>query len=162
MIEKNLKSIREFKAAGSHGPLTARVIECLEIMESVVNRPKQPVITETAWAPLAAIVDVENFERIGNYGEEVKWPEYRNLLVMWANHGWWRSRIWRIWEVPGFAFLEGVERSSTTGPVSDKGGYHALNSFCVFEFNPRNKIRNLYVYDQRPLEGSPAGPLIEA
>jgi len=157
MIQKNLKTVQEFKARGDHGPLTKVVLDCLEIMENVVHRPKEPPITEKDWAPLAALVDVANFERIGNFAEEVRWDDYMKLLVRWANSSWWRSYIWRIWEVPGFAFLEGVERSNPTGPVSDKGGYHALNSFCVYEFTANNKIKNLYVYDQRPLEGSPAG-----
>jgi hypothetical protein len=151
MIKKNLRSIQQFKAEKDHGPLTRIVIEFIEAMENAVNRPKSPAVTAEAWEPLAKLVDKENFSRIGNYGEEVDWNEYLRLLVWWSNSSWWRGRVWRVWEVPGYAFFEAEERSSSTGPVNEAGEYHSLNSFCVYQFNEQKKITNLFIYDQRPL-----------
>jgi hypothetical protein len=162
MIQKNLRSLDAVRADGNHGPLSAIVFRWLEIMEDVVNRPKGENVSAKEWAPLAALVDTASFERIGNYGEQVNWEDYVTLLAMWANSSWWKGRIWRIWEVPGFVFCETEERSRPDAPVDDSGGYHALNSFCVYEFDENSRVRHLYIYDQRPLDGPPAGHLVPA
>ena len=164
MINKKLRSLEEVRADGNHGPLSNIVFTWLEIMERVVNRPKDKDHPATAedWAPLAALMDTAAFDRIGNYGEQTNWNEYVKLLVMWANYGWWKGRIWRIWEIPGFVFCETEERSSKDGPVNENGSYNALNSFCVYEFDEHSKVRHIYVYDQRPLDGPPSGHLIHA
>jgi hypothetical protein len=151
MATKNLRTIQQFKAEGNHGPLTRIFIDFIEAMENAVNRPKTPKVTAEAWEPLARLVEKESFSRVGNYGEEVDWDEYLRLLVWWSNSSWWRGRIWRVWEVPGFVISEAEERSSTEGPVNEESAYHSLNSICVYQFNEQRKITNLYIYDQRPL-----------
>ena len=160
MIQKELRSIQQFRAQGGYGALAAKVLDWLEIMEGIVNRPKQPEITVEDWNPLAAMIDLANFDRIGNYGEQIQWADYVKLLVMWANSSWWQGRIWRMWEVPGFAFCETEERSSHVGPVREGGPYNALNSFCVYEFDDQGRVRHIYIYDQRPLDGPPAGHVV--
>ena len=162
MINKKLRSLEEVRADGNHGPLSNIVFNWLEIMERVVNRSKDQLATTKDWAPLAALIDTAVFDRIGNYGERTDWNEYVKLLVMWANYGWWKGRIWRIWEIPGFVFCETEERSSKDGPVDDNGGYNALNSFCIYEFDENSKVRHIYVYDQRPLDGPPSGHFVHA
>ena len=137
--------------AQPQGPLARKVLDFLTVMERVVNSDKEPAVTPAAWAPLGELLDTAAFFRVGNYGEQVGWEEYAELLTRWANSAWWRCYIWRIHELPGFAVLEAEERSNSAGPVTEAGPYHTLDSCCVYEFDEAGKVRGLYVYDQRPL-----------
>jgi len=156
MNEKTLRSLEKVKTE-DHGPLSERVLEFLTIMDSVVNKDKQPAITAEDWAPLGELVDQDTFHRVGNFGEHVNWEEYVDLLVRWANSSWWKGYTFRIREVPateskpGLVYLESEERSNRDHPVLEDGDYSTLASIAVYQFDDKGKITALHVYDQRPL-----------
>lgn len=156
MNEETLRSLQEMKNE-DYGPLSERVLEFLTIMDVVVNQDKQPAITGEDWAPLGELVDRDNFHRVGNFGEQVNWEEYLDLLVMWANSSWWKGYTFRIRELPatedqpGLVYLESEERSNTNHPVREDGDYSTLASIAVYQFDDKGKITALHVYDQRPL-----------
>lgn len=156
MNETTLRSLDEVKNE-DHGPLPEKVLEFLTIMDSVVNRDKQPAITAEDWAPLGELVDRDKFHRVGNFGEYVSWEEYVDLLVKWANSSWWKGYIFRLREVPAtqdqpaLVYLESEERSSHDHPVREDGDYSTLPSIAVYQFDEEGKITALHVYDQRPL-----------
>lgn len=139
------------------GRLSKVVLDFLEVMERVVNRPKQPAMTAADWAPLGEFVDREKFRRVGNFGVRNDWASYTTLLTRWGNSSWWKGYIWRMREVPdksghgGLVYLESEERSSTRHAVTDGGDYSTLASIAVYEIDADNRITRLHVYDQRPL-----------
>jgi len=154
--EDTLQSLEEVKSQ-DHGPMSRSVLEFLTIMDAVVNKAKQPPITAEDWAPLGALVDRDNFHRVGNFGEHVNWPQYVELLVGWANSSWWKGYLFRLREVPatqdkpGLVYLESEERSNPDHPVTEDGDYSTLPSIAVYQFDDEGKINALHVYDQRPL-----------
>lgn len=139
------------------GPLSKVVLDFLTVMETVVNKDKQPPITKADWAPLEAMLDTAKFRRVGNFGVRNDWESYSQLLAQWASGNWWKGYIWRMREVPGAAgqpglvYLESEERSNSKHPVRDDGDYTVFPSIAVYEINDAGKITNLHVYDQRPM-----------
>ena len=150
MATKSLTTV-DAMLAEEQGPLTRKVLLFLEAMERIVNTDKDPPMTPAAWAPLGELLDTQAFFRVGNFGEQVGWEEYTQLLTRWGNSAWFQCMVWRIHEAPGYAILEAEERSSNEGPVSEAGPYQTLDSCSVYEFDTAGKVRGLYVYDQRPM-----------
>ena len=130
------------------------VLDFLEEMESVVNRPKNPAITPADWERLGQFIDRDRFRRVGNFGVRNDWNSYAELLSQWANSSWWKGYIWRLREVPAadgrpaLVYLESEERSNGQHPVREDSDYQTLASIAVYEFGPDNKITALHVYDQ--------------
>ena len=150
MPEKTLTTV-DAMLAREQGPLTRKVLDFLKAMERIVNAPKDPPMTPEAWAPLGELLDTEAFFRVGNFGEQVGWKEYTELLTRWGNSAWFQCMVWRIHETEHCAILEAEERSSTEGPVSAARPYNTLDSCTVYQFDEAGKVKGLYVYDQRPL-----------
>jgi hypothetical protein len=128
-----------------HIGLPRRVLEYSVTMKQLVDKAKDPGFSEESWAPLAAIVAVDDFERVGNFKEVMTWPEYVGFLTGWATSAEWEGSFKRITEAPGLVFLELEERSSY-GDVTS-----AVNSVSVYEFDEADKIRYLDIYLQMPL-----------
>jgi hypothetical protein len=108
----------------------------------VVDEAKQPGFSEASWAPLAELVDVDAFERVGAFKEVQRWPEYVTFLTGWASGATWECSFKRITESGDLVFLELEERLGM-GDVKT-----AVNSLSVYEFNDAGKIRHLDIYLQ--------------
>ncbi len=125
--------------------LSRKVLEYSLIMKSMVDRAKQTGFSEQSWAPLAELVAVDEFERVGNFKEVMSWREYVTFLTRWATSSEWECSFKRITERPDVVFLELEERSKT-------GGYSSVvNSLSVYEFNHAGKIRHIDIYLQMPM-----------
>ncbi|WP_099024427.1 hypothetical protein [Mycolicibacterium palauense] len=111
----------------------------------LVDAAKQPGFTAEGWAPLAHLVDVETFERIGNFKEVMNWDEYAAFLSNWAASSEWDASFKRVSEIDGTVFLE-LEERSRVGDFSS-----VVNSMSVFEFTDAGKIRHIDVYLQMAL-----------
>jgi len=110
-----------------------------------VDSAKQPGFSVQSWAPLAELVAVDEFERVGNFKEVMNWHDYVNFLTSWAIASDWECSFRRITERRDVVFLELEERS--------KIGDHrsVVNSVSVYEFNIAAKIRHLDIYLQMAL-----------
>lgn len=150
MPAKTLSTV-DAMLAREQGPLTRKVLLFLKVMERIVNKDKDPPMTPEDWAPLGELLDTQAFFRVGNFGEQVGWQEYTELLTRWGNSAWFECMVWRIHEAGDCAILEAEERSSTAGPVKAEGPYQTLDSCTVYHFDAAGKVKGLYVYDQRPL-----------
>ena len=62
------------------GPLTRKVIEYQEVMKRLVPTAHSP----QDWDPLAQLVAVDEFERVGTFREVHNWPQYVEMLCQWA------------------------------------------------------------------------------
>ncbi|MGO8860547.1 MAG: hypothetical protein ACLQRH_07240 [Acidimicrobiales bacterium] len=137
----------EDTAAGG-GPLSGKVLEYDRIVRRVVRAAKEPGFSPAQWAPLADLVAVGEFERVGIWREVMNWPEYAEFLTKFATAKGFDSKLRRISELPGLVYLE-LEEHHIRG-----GNVNVVNSMNVFEFNGEGKIRRLDVYVQGHVEPS--------
>lgn len=124
------------------------VLEYCRVLKCLVDRAKQPGFTVESWVPLAELVAVEDFERVGNFKETMRWHDYADFLTKWATSSYWECSFKRITETPDLVILELEERNA---PGDHEG---AVNSISVYEFDEAGKIRRVELYLQMALPGS--------
>ena len=133
---------------GDYAGLSRKVLEYCHLMKQLVDSAKQPGFTTASWAPLAEMIAVEEFERVGNFKEVMNWREYVDFLTGWAMSSDWECSFKRITEATDVVFLELEERSQA-------GDYRSVvNSVSVYEFDAAGKIRHLDIYLQMALPES--------
>jgi hypothetical protein len=137
-----VKSIADAQAEVT-GELSQIALEYAAVYGRVVPLARQPGFGEDAWAPLEALIAVDEFERVGLQKEVMDWPAYRTALTAFARSGEWEGTFRRVSELPGLVFLELVERLTKGDRVT------VLNSVSVFEFDEANRIRHLDIYVQQ-------------
>ena len=136
------------EALGDYTGLSRKVLEYSLIMKRLVDSAKQPGFSVQSWAPLAELVAVDEFERVGNFKEVMNWHDYINFLTKWAISSDWECSFKRITERPDVVFLELEERSKA-------GDYRSVvNSVSIYEFNGASNIRHLDIYLQMALPES--------
>jgi hypothetical protein len=134
---------------GQSSGLSRKVLEYSLIMKRLVDAAKEPGFSEKSWAPLAELVAVDEFERVGNFLEVMSWRDYVAFLTRWAKGSEWECSFKRISESDGVVFLELEERSRVGEHKS------VINSASIYEFNSAGKLRHLDIYLQMkpmPLE----------
>ena len=141
-----MKSIADAQAEVT-GELSQIALEYAAVYGRVVPLARQPGFGEDAWAPLEALIAVDEFERVGLQKEVMDWPAYRTALTAFARSGEWEGTFRRVSELPGLVFLELVERLTKGDRVT------VLNSVSVFEFDEANRIRHLDIYVQQEPDG---------
>ena len=122
------------------GPLSRLTLEYSYIMRDLVKQAKNPAFTPADWAPLAELVAVDEFVRVGNFREQVRWEQYDDLLTIWARNTDWDFVVQRVTEGEGYAILE----------LEETAGYpDRTETYCsvsVYEFNPARKLDHLAIY----------------
>lgn len=133
--------------ADADKPLTRAVLEYGAVFKRLTNQAREPGFTIEDWTPLAALVAVDEFERVGCFKEIVNWDQYVRLLHQWApTLSDWDSTLKHVTEADGRVFLE-LEERATTGETTD-----VVNSMSVYEFNPAGKLVHLDIYLQRAMD----------
>lgn len=133
---------------GDYTGFSRAVLEYSQIVKRLVDRAKQPGFSVDCWAPLAELIAVDEFERVGNFKEVMNWQDYVSFLTTWAASSEWECSFKRITEKEGVVFLE-LEERSRSGDYSS-----VVNSFSVYEFNKAGKICHIDVYLQMELPSS--------
>ncbi len=128
------------------------VLEYSRITKRLVEAAKNPDFTSADWAPLAELIDVDNFVRVGPFKEVMDWASYTKFLTNWAKSAEWDCRFQRLTETPDVVFLE-LEEHSRMGDFSS-----VVNSVSVYEFNADNKVRRIAVYLQMELPNTGSVP----
>lgn len=138
---------------GEYQGLSRAVLEYSQLMKQLVDSAKSPGFSVESWAPLAALVATDRFERVGNFKEVMNWNEYIHFLTDWAAASEWECSFKRITEKQNLVFLELEERSRI--------GEHSsvVNSVSVYEFDSAGKIRHLDIYLQMAL---PSGDMLKS
>ena len=142
MVAKVFKNVDE--VAGQYDGLARKVLDYSLLMKRLVDEAKRPGFSVESWAPLAEMVAVDEFERVGNFLEVMNWPDYTAFLTRWAAGSEWECSFKRITESDGVVFLELEERSRVGEHVS------VVNSMSVYEFNDAGKLRHLDILLQMP------------
>ncbi|MBX6388034.1 MAG: hypothetical protein IRZ08_03370 [Frankia sp.] len=130
---------------GDYTGLSRVVLEYTQLMKKLVDAGKEPGFPVDSWAPVAELVAVDSFERIGPFKEVMNWSEYAEFLTQWAQRSEWECSFKRVTEIGNLVLLELEERSTVAGFSS------AVNSATTFEFDADGKIVNLAVYLQMQL-----------
>ena len=91
--------------------LSAKVLEYDRIVSRLVPAAKLPGFTHDDWAPLAELIAVDEFERIGILREAMTWQQYRDFLSKWAASKEFWTRIRRISEISSTRLLRGRRAS---------------------------------------------------
>lgn len=136
---------------GDYAGLPRKVLEYSQMMKRLVDRAKQPGFSDQSWAPLADLVAVDEFERVGNFKEVMNWDDYVPFLTSFATSSDWECSFKRVTESANLVFLELEERIK----AGDYGS--TVNSVSVYEFNSAGKICHLDIYLQMAL---PEGGLL--
>lgn len=132
------------------------VLEYSQTTKRLVDSAKAPQFTAADWAPLAELIDVENFVRVGPFKEVMDWASYTEFLTSWAKSSEWDCTFQRLTETPDVVFLE-LEERSRSGDFSS-----VVNSVSVYEFNADNKIRRIAVYLQMELPAAGSVPRFDS
>lgn len=128
-----------------HTGRSRTVLEYAATTGRLVTDAKAPGFTEDDWAPLADLVDTENFLRVGAFKEEMDWAGYVAFLTGWATTSEWECTFKRITEHGDLVFLELEERSVV-------GDFRSIvNSLSVYAFSGDGRIRRLDLYLQMAL-----------
>jgi hypothetical protein len=130
---------------GGHTGRAGTVLEYSLVIKRLVDEAKKPGFTVDSWAPLAELVAVDEFERVGAFKEVMKWPDYVDFLTNWATSSEWECSFKRITEIAGLVFLELEERSAVGDFTS------VVNSLSVYKFNDAGKIMHIDLYLQMAL-----------
>jgi hypothetical protein len=119
-----------------------------QITKHLVTAAKRPGFSIDSWSPLAELLDIKAFNRVGPFKDAMNWPDYVNFLTHWAQSSDWDCSFKRITEIGNMVFLELEERSKVGAHSS------AVNSLSVYEFNGTGKIHHVDVYLQMELPSS--------
>ncbi|BBX05880.1 hypothetical protein [Mycolicibacterium aichiense] len=125
--------------------LSQTVLDYSALMKRLVDEAKQPGFSTESWAPLAELIDTQNFVRVGNFKEVMNWDTYIAFLTNWATSSEWESEFKRVTEAGDVVFLE-LEERSRIGDFSN-----SVNSVSVYEFDQSGKITRIDVYLQMAL-----------
>ncbi|OBF14880.1 hypothetical protein [Mycobacterium sp. ACS4331] len=132
-------------AVAGHEGRSRIALQYTQTTKRLNDAAKQPGFSKNSWGPLAELVAVDEFERVGNFKEVMNWTEYIEFLTNWAPSSEWEGSFKRVSEVNGVVFLELEERSRV-------GDFESVvNSLTVFEFTEDDKIRHLDLYLQMAL-----------
>lgn len=121
------------------------VVQYAVTTKQLVDAAKEPGFGTEGWAPLAALVAVDEFERVGNFKEVMNWKQYTDFMTNWAPAAEWDGWFKRVSEVDGVVFLE-LEEHTRMGDFES-----VVNSISVYEFTADDKIRHIDLYLQMAL-----------
>jgi hypothetical protein len=124
-----------------YGPLAQKVIQYQDTVRELVPTVK----TAEDWAPLGALIDTQQFERVGTFMEVQDWQQYTEMLTGWAQSvDSFDTTVKRVSELDDLVYFEIEERHY----FGDKA--HVVNSLTVFQFGANGKIANVAVFLQQP------------
>ena len=125
--------------------LAATVLGYDRIISELVQAAKEPGFSRASWAPLEALIAVNEFERIGILRETMNWEQYVEFLTKWAASKGFSTTLRRINAVPPLVYYEVEEHHFLDDDTK------IINSMSVFEFDDAGKICHLDVYLQGQL-----------
>jgi len=128
----------------SKGQYTERVMKLVDIMRGLVDKGKCTGVTTADWSPLADLVAVDEFERVGPFHDALNWSGYTEMLTQWVNHSdGWEPVVKRITEAPGLVYVQCEEMITNGNSVAP------FYSLSLYEFDDAGKIRRIEVYMQQ-------------
>jgi hypothetical protein len=123
--------------------LTKIVRTWAAIYEALCKRSQHAQLTAADFDPIAALVDKDNFLRIGVFKDEADWPLCLQKYLQFAGTSLWRDKLRYIHAVGSIVFQELEEI------ITRPHGENVIYTMSVWEFNDEDKVRALRVYMQQ-------------
>jgi hypothetical protein len=124
--------------------LSRKVLEYSEAFARIVERLKEPGSSDEVWAPLEALVDVDNFVRQGVFltdkAETIDWKTYKSYITKYGGATHWEATLRHITEGPRRVVLELEERNTRDGFT------HIANTVMAYGFGEDGRVKTLEVY----------------
>lgn len=121
------------------GPLSRVVVQYCNMIQARATAAGSSIAD---WEPLAKLVAVDEFERVGAYQEVMNWSEYVQFLARWAGSTRFETTVFRISEIGGVVMQE-IEERHYQGE-----NFIRKNVMAVYDFDDKNRIRHLDIYEQ--------------
>jgi hypothetical protein len=121
-------------------------LKCLEYTDCIkrtVEAAKAADFDESGWDELAALLDTDNFMRVGNDKVAMGWDVYRGLLMQWATTTEFWAEFHRISQVGNLVFLELTEHNRPVG-----GEDSVVNSLTSYEYDEADRMVRLGIFLQ--------------
>lgn len=125
------------------GRFARKVLEFIDTISRTAEAAKEPGFTEAGWDDLAALIDIDRFERVGNDAARMGWDVYRELLTAWATTTDFSCEFHRISEVGNLVFLELTEHNRPRA-----GEESVVKSCTTYEFGYNGKLERLCIFLQ--------------
>jgi hypothetical protein len=125
------------------GEYARKVLAYTDCIKRTVDAAKTQGFDERGWDALAALLDTEKFERVGNDKVAMGWEVYRGLLTKWATTTDFWAEFHRVSEAGNRVFLELTEHNTPHG-----GAESVVNSCTVYQFDGAGKLVHLDIYLQ--------------
>lgn len=143
----NISEIKSgLKPSSGNTDLCAKVLDYVDAFGKTVLKAKQPGFTLDDWAGFAALVDAQNFVRVGHQAETMRWDEYIGFVTQFATALEWEGTFRRIQERDNVVYLELTEYATVDGKT------RIANTLTVYQFDSDGKIVHLDVYLQQDPE----------
>lgn len=91
---------------GGYSGQSRTVLEYSVVIKRLVDEAKKPAFSVEGWAPLADLIAVDEFERVGPFKEVMNWDDYVKFLANWAASSEWDCSFRRVTKVSDLVFLE--------------------------------------------------------
>lgn len=125
------------------GEYARKVLAYTDCIKRTVEAAKAPGFDESGWDELAALLDIDRFERVGNDKVAMGWTVYRSLLMQWATTTDFWAEFHRISEAGSRVFLELTEHNQPRGHPET-----VVNSCTVYQFDDQGRLVHLDIYLQ--------------
>ena len=135
----SIQNVPDFDPAKN--PLAPKVIAYGEAFQAAVAKARAGG-GKPDWSDFRALIDTDNFERVGVYKEVMDWPTYQGFLDQFATTTSWEGVFRRVTEAPGLVVLELEEHNSFDGHTD------VSNTVTIYRFNAAGKVDHLDVYLQ--------------
>lgn len=114
-----------------------------DIYAAVCERSQQRKITAADFDPIAELVAVDKFVRVGIYMDEADWPLCLQKYLQFAGTSLWTGKLRWINTVGNFVFQELEET------ITRPQGVNVIYTMSVYEFDENDKVIALRVYKQQ-------------
>ncbi|MDG2004368.1 MAG: hypothetical protein P8J20_13660 [Novosphingobium sp.] len=125
------------------GELALKCLEYTDCIKRTVEAAKAPGFNESGWDELAALLDTDVFERVGNDKVAMGWEVYRGLLMQWATSSDFWAEFHRVSQVGNLVFLELTEHNTLVG-----GDESVVNSLTSYQYDDAGRMVRLGIYLQ--------------
>ena len=128
---------------GAEDRLARIALEFVGTVKRMYSEAQRRDFTVSDWAPLVALIAVDEFVWAGPFCETMGWVKHGEFLIQWARTMHWEPTINRVHQWRRTVFIE----CSDHCVAGDRE--ETVHKVAVFEFNSADKIIRISSYLRR-------------